>query len=70
MEILESPPSREKHYLYGQKHPMMKKIAPGLLVTLILCYFTEGFVDIVGIATNMVQQDMAQNQTRASLMPS
>ena len=49
---------------------MMKKIAPGLLVTLILCYFTEGFVDIVGIATNMVQQDMAQNQTRASLMPS
>ena len=45
-------------------------LAPGMLLTLVLCYFTEGFVDIVGVVSNMVQKDMGQSHTQASLMPS
>lgn len=41
-----------------------------MLITLVLCYFTEGFVDIVGVVSNMVQKDMGQSHTQASLMPS
>lgn len=46
------------------------KLAPGMFVTLVLCYFTEGFVDIVGVVSNMVQKDLGQTHTQASLMPS
>ena len=45
-------------------------LAPGMLLTLVLCYFTEGFVDIVGVVSNMVQKDFGQSHTQASLMPS
>ena len=45
-------------------------LAPGMLLTLVLCYFTEGFVDIVGVVSNMVQKDLGQSHTQASLMPS
>ena len=48
----------------------MKKVSPALIATLMLCYFTEGFVDLVGITANMVQKDLGQSHAQASLMPS
>ena len=38
---------------------MNKKTSIGALAVVMLCFFTMGFVDLVGIASNYVKQDLA-----------
>jgi fucose permease len=40
------------------------------LISVMLAFFTMGFVDLVGIATNYIKSDFALNDTMANLMPS
>lgn len=40
------------------------------LISIMLAFFTMGFVDLVGIATNYVQADLALSDTMANLLPS
>lgn len=40
------------------------------IVPVMLAFFTMGFVDLVGIATNYIKSDFALNDTMANLMPS
>lgn len=40
------------------------------LISIFLCFFTMGFVDLVGIATNYVQEDFQINNTTANLLTS
>lgn len=40
------------------------------LVVVMLCFFTMGFVDLVGIASNYVQQDLGLTHAQANIMPS
>lgn len=42
----------------------------GALVVVMLCFFTMGFVDLVGIASNYVQQDLGLTDSQANIMPS
>lgn len=44
-----------------------RKIA---FVTLMLAFFTMGFVDLVGIASNYVQKDLALSDSQANILPS
>ena len=46
---------------------MNKKL---LLVPIMLCFFTMGFVDLVGIASNYVKADLALSDTVANILPS
>ena len=40
------------------------------LLSVMLCFFTMGFVDLVGIASNYVQQDLGLTHSQANIMPS
>jgi len=40
------------------------------LVPLMLCFFCMGFVDLVGIASNYVKEDLALNDATANIFPS
>jgi fucose permease len=40
------------------------------LIPVMLAFFTMGFVDLVGIATNYIKSDFTLNDTMANLMPS
>ena len=40
------------------------------LLPVMLCFFTMGFVDLVGIASNYVQQDLGLTDSQANIMPS
>ena len=40
------------------------------LLSVMLCFFTMGFVDLVGIASNYVQQDLGLTDSQANIMPS
>ena len=40
------------------------------LLSVMLCFFTMGFVDLVGIASNYVQQDLGLTHAQANIMPS
>ncbi len=42
----------------------------GALAAVMLCFFTMGFVDLVGIASNYVQQDLSLTDGQANIMPS
>ena len=42
----------------------------GALAVVMLCFFTMGFVDLVGIASNYVQQDLGLSDSQANIMPS
>ncbi len=42
----------------------------GALFVVMLCFFTMGFVDLVGIASNYVQKDLALTDSQANIMPS
>ena len=44
-----------------------KKIA---FLSVMLCFFTMGFVDLVGIASNYVKADLGLNDSQANIMPS
>lgn len=46
------------------------KASFGALVVVMLCFFTMGFVDLVGIASNYVQQDLGLSHAQANIMPS
>lgn len=48
----------------------MKKSSFGALVVVMLCFFTMGFVDLVGIASNYVKQDLGLTDAQANIMPS
>ena len=39
------------------------------LLSVMLCFFTMGFVDLVGIASNYVQQDLGLTHAQANIMP-
>ena len=46
------------------------KTSFGALAVVMLCFFTMGFVDLVGIASNYVQQDLGLSDSQANIMPS
>ena len=39
-------------------------------VSVMFCFFAMGFVDLVGIASNYVKDDLGLNNTIANIMPS
>ena len=47
-----------------------KRTSFGALAAVMLCFFTMGFVDLVGIASNYVQQDLNLTDSEANIMPS
>ncbi len=48
----------------------MKKTNIAVLLPVMLCFFTMGFVDLVGIASNYVQKDLGLTDGQAGIMPS
>ncbi len=40
------------------------------IIPVMLCFFTMGFVDMVGIASNYVKEDLALNDSTANMFPS
>lgn len=48
----------------------MKKTSILTLLPIFLCFFTMGFVDLVGIASNYVKDDLGLTESQASIMPS
>ena len=48
----------------------MQKTSKFALLSVMLCFFTMGFVDLVGIASNYVQKDLELTHAQASIMPS
>ncbi|MBE6217820.1 MAG: sugar MFS transporter [Bacteroidales bacterium] len=49
---------------------MNKKTSLAVLLPVMLCFFTMGFVDLVGIASNYVQKDLGLTDAKANIMPS
>ena len=49
---------------------MNKKSSLKVLLPVMLCFFTMGFVDLVGIASNYVQKDLMLSDAKANMMPS
>lgn len=47
-----------------------QKSSIATLIPVMLCFFTMGFVDLVGIASNYVQKDLGLSDSQANLMPS
>lgn len=47
-----------------------QKTSLGALAVCMLCFFTMGFVDLVGIASNYVKNDIGLTDAQANLMPS
>ncbi len=47
-----------------------KQIKYGQFVPVMLCFFAMGFVDLVGIASNYIKEDMALNDATANTLPS
>ena len=47
-----------------------QKTSKFALLSVMLCFFTMGFVDLVGIASNYVQQDLGLTHSQANIMPS
>ena len=48
----------------------MKKTSLAVLVPVMLAFFSMGFVDLVGTATNYVQKDLSLTDSQANIMPS
>ena len=40
------------------------------LIPVMFCFFAMGFVDLVGIASNYVKEDLALNDSTANIFPS
>lgn len=49
---------------------MNNKINKQALLSVMLCFFAMGFVDLVGIASNYVKKDLMLNDTTANIFPS
>lgn len=50
-------------------HPGRKSTAMQI-IPVMLCFFVMGFVDLVGTASNYVQQDLGLTDAQANLFPS
>lgn len=48
----------------------MKQSSKYAFVSLMLCFFAMGFVDLVGIASNYVKEDLQLNDSVANMLPS
>ncbi|MCR4920606.1 MAG: MFS transporter [Bacteroidaceae bacterium] len=48
----------------------MKKNSQLTLIPVMLCFFAMGFVDLVGIASNYVKEDLGLNDATANIFPS
>ena len=48
----------------------MSKSMKLTLIPVMLCFFAMGFVDLVGIASNYVKEDLNLNDATANLFPS
>ena len=48
----------------------MSKVNKLALIPVMLCFFCMGFVDLVGIASNFVKEDLALNDSTANIFPS
>ena len=48
----------------------MSKVNKLALIPVMLCFFCMGFVDLVGIASNYVKEDLALNDSTANIFPS
>jgi len=48
----------------------MKKNSIAVMLPVMLCFFSMGFVDLVGIASNYVQKDLGLTDGEAGIMPS
>ena len=48
----------------------MNKTSKLVILPLMLCFFCMGFVDLVGIASNYVKEDLALNDSTANIFPS
>jgi fucose permease len=48
----------------------MSKVNNLALIPVMLCFFCMGFVDLVGIASNYVKEDLALNDSTANIFPS
>lgn len=53
-----------------EPNEMDKKIDKLALVSVMLCFFAMGFVDLVGIASNYVKKDLGLNDATANVFPS
>ena len=53
-----------------EPNKMDKKIDKLALVSVMLCFFAVGFVDLVGIASNYVKKDLGLNDATANVFPS
>ena len=49
---------------------MNKRNSLAVFLPVMMCFFTMGFVDLVGIASNYVQNDLGLNDAKANIMPS
>jgi fucose permease len=49
---------------------MMSKVNKLAMIPVMLCFFCMGFVDLVGIASNYVKEDLALNDSTANIFPS
>ena len=70
----------KQKYILSVKHSSVKhsfvinmsntqKSSKFALLSVMLCFFTMGFVDLVGIASNYVQQDLGLTHAQANIMP-
>ena len=48
----------------------MQKTSKFALLSVMLCFFAMGFVDLVGIASNYVKEDLGLNDSTANIFPS
>ncbi len=48
----------------------MSKTSKITLIPVMLCFFAMGFVDLVGIASNFVKQDLSLSDSVANILPS
>ena len=47
----------------------MAKTSKMAIVPLMLCFFCMGFVDLVGIASNYVKEDLSLSDSVAGMLP-
>ena len=47
----------------------MKQHKAIYIITVMFCFFAMGFVDLVGIASNYIKEDLALNDSTANNLP-
>ena len=56
--------------IFKKKNTAMSKSSKLTLIPLMLCFFCMGFVDLVGIASNYVKEDLGLTDSVANIFPS